>query len=645
MQTTGSNGRPATFPALFLESVERYGDSKVAIREKDYGLWQSYTWNEAMEHVRNFADGLARLGFQRGDRMVIVGDNRPQLYWGMLAAQALGGVPVPLYQDSIEREMQFIVDHSDARFALVEDQEQADKMIAIKDECPKLEYVIYEDPRGMRHYPQDYLLAFDRVEEMGRQFEKEHPDYFRQEIAKGDEEDLAVICYTSGTTGKPKGVMLTHSNFVVTSREIIKYEGLSDETVLAYLPMAWVGDFFLSFGMSIVGGYTVHCPESSATVMQDLREVGPTYFFAPPRIWENLLTSVMIRMDDAAWIKRKMFHAFLNLAMRLQKKKARGESIGAGERFLYGLGNLLVYGPLKDQLGLTRVRIAYTAGEAIGPEIFEFFRSLGINLKQLYGSTEASVFVALQRNNEVRSDSVGPPVPWVDLKISDSGEVLFKSPGLFKGYLKNQEATDETFEGEYFKTGDAGFVDDEGHLRIIDRVKDVTHLQDGTMFAPKFLENKLKFSPYIKEAVAIGQDRPYVTAMINIDVESVGNWAEKRNLAYTGYTDLAQKPEVYDLIVDEVRKVNESLDEEERLRGTKIRKFLILHKELDPDDEEITRTRKLRRGFIAEKYKDLINALYSDADHVVTEAKVTFEDGRTTTVQADLDIREVGSAA
>ena len=631
-----------TFPEIFKAHAATLGADTDSIREKDYGIWQSHSWKGAWEQVREFAHGLAALGFKRGERLAIVGENRPQLYWGMLAAQCLGGVPVPLYQDSIEREMAFIVQHSEARFALTEDQEQTDKLLNIQGECPGLEKIVYNDPRGMRNYDQSHLSGFAQVRELGRQFEKDHPGWLEAEIEKGRGEDLAVICYTSGTTGRPKGVMLTNSNFISTSANIMAFEGLHDEAVLAYLPMAWVGDFFLSFGLSVYGGFTVHCPESSETVISDLREVGPTIFFAPPRIWENLLTSVMIRMDDAAWIKRKVFHYFIELATAQQKRLSAGVTPGLLEKLLYQVGRLLIYSPLRDQMGLRRVRTAYTAGEAIGPEIFEFFRSLGINLKQLYGSTEASVFIALQKNREVRSDTCGPPLPWIDLKITDSGEVLFKGPGLFKGYFKDEEATKEAFEDGYFKTGDAGILDHDGHLKIIDRVKDVTRLQNGTLFAPKYLENKLKFSPYIKEAVAVGQEKPFVSAMLNIDMEAVGNWAEKRNLSYSSYTDLAQNPLVYDLLANEVSRVNKSLGEDSALRDTQIQRFLILHKELDPDDEEITRTRKVRRRFIAEKYQDLIEALYSDASHVSTEAKVTFEDGRSAVISADLNIRDMG---
>lgn len=631
-----------TFPVLMLENARRYGEKKIAYREKDLGIWQSYSWQVSLEQSRDLANGLASLGFKRGDKMVVVGDNRPQLYWGMMAAQCLGGVPVPLYQDSIEREMEYVVKHADARFALVEDQEQADKLLNIKENCKDLEYIIYGDPRGLRNYDQPYLFSYEKVQEMGRKFAQENPNYFQEEIDKGSEEDLAIICYTSGTTGQPKGVMLTHRNFIETSTKFSDYEGLNaNDSVIAYLPMAWVGDFFLSYGLALTSGITVSCPEGSATVLSNIREIGPTYFFAPPRIWENLLTSVMIRMEDASWIKRKLFHYFMGLASRMQRGGYSSSLLKALDAAMYQLGRIVVYGPLKDSMGLSKIRIAITAGEAIGPEIFAFFRSLGINLKQLYGSTEASVFVSQQTNDDIRDDTCGPPMPWVDLKISEDGEVLFKSPGVFKGYYKNEQATKDTLIDGWVHTGDAGFIDPDGHLKIIDRIQDVSTLTTGTMFAPKYIENKLKFSPFIKEAVTVGMDRPYVTAMINIDLDAVGNWSERRNLNHTSYTDLAQKPEIYDLIGEEVRRVNQNLAEDEQLKGAQINKFLILHKELDPDDEEITRTRKVRRGFIGEKYADLINAMYSDKSHVEVKAQVTFEDGRKSTINADLQIRSM----
>ncbi|MEK6530427.1 MAG: AMP-binding protein [candidate division NC10 bacterium] len=629
-----------TFPKLTRLNAERI-PQKVAIREKDYGIWQSYTWSDYLEQARLIALGLASLGFDRGDKTAIIGDNRPQLYWAMLATQALGGVPVPLYQDSIEKEMQYIIDHAEANFAIVEDQEQVDKLLNLKEQCPRLEYIIYDDPRGLRAYTEPFLISLQRLQELGKKFALDNPTYFEDQVAKGRADDLAIICYTSGTTGSPKGVMLSHRNLILTARNAATREGLrSDEEVLAYLPMAWVGDHIFSFSQSVLLGFTVNCPESAATVRHDLKEVGPTYFFAVPAIWENILTTVMIRVEDAAWIKRAMVHFFLRLAQQIERQRLNRRPVPLWPRLLYPLGRLLVYGPLKDNLGVRRIRRAYTAGEAIGPEIFVFFRSLGINLKQVYGMTESSALISIQRDDDVRLDTVGTPIPGVEIRISENGEVLFRSPGVFQGYYKNPEATKETLEEGWVHTGDAGFIDHDGHLRIIDRAKDVSRLAGGTMFAPKYIENKLKFSPYIKEAVCVGQDRPYVAALINIDLGAVGNWAERRNIPYTSYTDLSQKPEVYDLISQEMVRVNGSLSEEELLRGAQIRKYLILHKELDPDDQEITRTRKVRRRFIAEKYAPLIEALYSDADHVAVEAQVTYEDGRTGTVRADVKIRE-----
>jgi len=636
---------PDTFPKLALQNARRLS-GKVAIREKALGIWQSYTWSQYAEQARLIALGLAALGFTRGDKTAVVGDNRPALYWAILATQALGGIAVPLYQDSIEKEMEYIVDHAEARFAIVEDQEQVDKLLHVRAQCPGLEYVIYDDPGGLRHYKDSCLLSLQELQERGRKFAEARPGYFEQEVAKGAAEDTAVIAYTSGTTGQPKGAMLSHRNLIETARSAVSRERLDEtEEVMAYLPMAWIGDHMFSFSQSMVAGFTTNCPESAETVLADLKEIGPTYFFAPPRIWENILTSVMIRVDDTARIKRGLVRFFLDLARRVERCRLGHRPVALRDRLLYPLGRLLVYGPLRDNLGMSRIRVAYTAGEAIGPELFEFYRSLGINVKQLYGMTESSALICIQQDGDVKLDTVGPPLPGVEVRVSPSGEVLYRSPGVFQGYYKNPEATRETLVEGWVHSGDAGFFDKDGHLKIIDRARDVGRLAGGTIFAPKYLENKLKFSPYIKEAVCVGDGRPFVAALLNIDLVSVGNWAERRGLAYTSYTDLAQKPEVYELIRQEVVRVNRSLLEDEALRGAQIRRFLLLHKELDPDDQEITRTRKVRRGFIGQKYAPLIEALYGAGDSVQVEAQVTYEDGRTATVRAAVRLGEAETFA
>ena len=632
-----------TFPKLLLYNAGRRGE-RPAVREKDYGIWQSWTWGTVADEVRALACGLAALGFKPGDMLVIVGDNRPQLYWAMVAAQTLGGVPVPVYQDSVAAEIQYVVEHVGARFAVVEDQEQVDKLLEVKDRCPTLEHIIFKNPRGLRHYGQSFVHAYAAVQEQGRGFDADNPDFFESAVARGKGGDLAIILYTSGTTGRAKGVMLSFDNVIITARNGIELEGLTEnEEVLAYLPLAWVGDNLFSFAQSYVGGFCVSCPESGDTVLTDLREIGVTYFFAPPRIFENILTQVMIRIADAGWLKRRMFDYFMDHARRVGTRILDGKPVALTDRLLYGIGRWLVYEPLKNVLGFSRIRVAYTAGEAIGPDIFDFYRSLGMNVKQLYGSTEASIFITIQPDGQVKPDTVGVPAKEVEIRIADDGEVMFRSPGVFMGYFKNDEATREAKTGDgWVHTGDAGFFDADGHLKIIDRAKDVGKVKDSTMFAPKYLENKLKFFPYIKEAVTFGDGRDYVAAFVNIDLEAVGDWAERRNMAYSGYTDLAGQEPVYDLIQECVEKVNRDLAGEPRLADSQIKRFLILHKELDADDGELTRTRKVRRRVIAEKYGALIEALYSDTDHCPVEAMVTFEDGRTGMIKADVRIREAG---
>jgi len=633
---------PLTFPHILLENARKFPASKIAMREKNFGIWQSYSWQDYLDQVRDFALGLVALGFKKEEKMAIIGDNRPQLYWGMAACQCLGGVPVPLYQDAIHKELQYIVDHSECRFALAEDQEQADKLMHLKEEVPRIEYIIYDDPRGLGNYKHDWLVAYTDVQEMGRKFDQENPDYFINVVNEVKPDDMSIIAYTSGTTGNPKGVMITHRMIADCSRGFLEWDNLDEtEEVMAYLPMAWIGDHIFSYGQALTSGFTVNCPESTDTTFHDQKEIGPTHVFAPPRIWENILTQIMIKIEDAAWIKQKAFHYFMKVANRVEKKRIANESVPPVDQVLYAIGKILIYAPLLDNLGMRKIKVAYTAGEAIGPEIFEFYRSLGINLKQLYGMTESCAYISMQKDGDIDSESVGPPAPGVEIKISDSGEVMYKGPGNFIGYYKNPEATAETMVDGWLLSGDAGYMTKRGHLKIIDRAKDVSKLNNGTLFAPKYIENKLKFSPYVKESVAHGMSRDFVAVFIDIDFGAVANWAERRHIGFTSYTDLAQKPEIYDLIYNEIVRVNKSLSQDEQLKNSQIKRYLLLHKELNPDDGEITRTRKVRRRFVAEKYATLIEALYGGKDNVDVEAKVTYEDGRTTTMKANLKIRDV----
>ena len=636
-----SESQAETFPQLLLQRLQHDAE-RPAMREKAYGIWQTWTLGQLCEESFALASGLTDLGFVRNDTLVIIGDNRPRLYGSMIAAQALGGVPVPAYQDSVAEEIQYVVDHAEARFIIAENQEQVDKALEIREQCPRVERVIYCDPKGLRKYDPQVVMDIQTVMARGRELLKADPDKVNSEIQKGKSSDTSIILYTSGTTGRPKGVVLSHENLLVTAHNTNEFDGITaDEEVLAYLPMAWVGDNVFSFAMGLVAGFCVNCPESANTVAQDLREIGPTFYFAPPRVFESVLTSVMIRMKDAGRLKRSLFEHFMKVAKKTGVALMDGQSVSAWDRFHYGLGELLVYGPLKNTLGLSRVRVAYTAGEAIGPEIFEFYRSLGINLKQLYGQTEATVFITMQPDGVVRSESVGTPPPGVEVRIEENGEVVYRSPGVFKEYFKNPEATAETKTSDnWVHTGDAGYFDDEGHLRIIDRAKDVGKLNDSSMFAPKFLENKLKFFPEIKEVVTFGDQRDFVTAFINIDLDAVGNWAERNNVAYASYQELAAHPKVYAVVQDCIEQVNQGLAQDSHLSSSQIRRFLILHKELDPDDGELTRTRKVRRRIIKERYGDLIEALFDGRKNCFIRTEVMFEDGRQGQIEADLEIRD-----
>ena len=633
-----------TFPRLLLHHAQVRGD-RPAIREKDLGIWQGWTWAGMRDEVDWLACGLAQAGLARGAHIAVIGANRPRLYWTLMAAQALGAIPVPFYEDAVAQEMVYVFQNAEIEFAIVEDQEQADKLLEILPQCPRLKHIWYDNPRGLRHYAQAQLASYESLREAGRARARSEPGFLAAEIARGHGAETAIMLYTSGTTGHPKGVVLSHDNLIAASRAYQELEGLTDEEeVLAYLPMAWIGQNVFSYAQWMVVGFRVNCIESGETVMTDMREIGPTYYFAPPRVLEGLLTQVTIRMEDASWVKRRMFQYFMGLARRVGARLLDGQPVSALDRFKYAVGKLAVYGPLRNALGMSRVHVAYTAGEAIGPDLFVFYRSLGINLKQLYGSTETSVMVCVQPNGEVKPDTVGPPMKGVEVKVLDTGEILLRCPGLFRAYYKNEQATREAKDADgWFHTGDAGYFDAGGHLKIIDRAKDVGKLSDGTLFAPKYLENKLKFFPHIKEAVAFGHGRSEATAMVNIDVQAVGDWAERRSIPYSGYTDLASKPQVIDLIRECVEKVNADLARDPQLAGSQIHRFVILHKELDADDGELTRTRKVRRGFIAEKYAAIVEALYSGAKRCAIEAQVRFEDGRTGMVRAELPVNDAAT--
>ena len=632
-----------TFPRLMLGHA-RQRPTAPALREKEYGIWQTLTWQQLADMVRALAAGLHAAGLRRGQHLVVIGENRPRLYASMLAAQSIGAVPVPLYQDAVGAEFVFPINNAEIAFAVVEDQEQLDKLIEIRPQCPQLTRLWFDDPRGLRSYAEPGMASLDDLLAEGQDFNQRQPAFFDAEVAQAQATDVAAMFFTSGTTGNPKGVVHTHASLLDRARAGQSFDKLTaQEEVLAYLPPAWIGQNIFSYAQWLACGYVVNCPESSATVTIDLKEIGPTYYFAPPRIFEGLLTSVMIRMEDAGRLKRWLFHRCLALAKRVGPALMDGQPVGALDTLKYKLGDLVMYGPLRNTLGLSRVRVAYTAGEAIGPDLFSFYRSIGINLKQLYGSTETAVFVCLQPDHEVKADTVGVPIDGVEIQVTPSGEILVRSPGLLKGYYKNDAATAEVLTPDgWYRTGDAGFIDAGGHLKIIDRAKDVGRIaggpNDGAMFAPKYVENKLKFFPHIKEAVAFGDGRDRVCAFINIDFEAVGNWAERRNLPYAGYTDLAAKPEVTELIRDCVEKVNADLASDERLAGSQISRFLVLHKELDADDGELTRTRKVRRGFIADRYAVLVDALYGGKSEQFIETAVKYEDGRTGVVSATLKI-------
>jgi len=631
-----------TVPRLLKRNASKYPDA-AAYREKELGIWQSWTWAETAQEIESLALGFLDMGVNVGDHIAIVGRNRPHFYWAMVAAQSVGAVPVPLYKDAIAEEMAYVLDHCSASFVVAEDQEQVDKIIDVKDDLKTLKSIVYIDPRGMRKYDKSALFDYVDVQATGAAKKAELMPELQKRMDAQDYDTTCVMLYTSGTTGRPKGVVLSNRNIIETGRTTSEFDNLNvNDSVLAYLPMAWVGDFIFSIGQAYSAGFCVACPESGDTMQHDLRELGPTYFFAPPRYFENVLTTVQIRMEDAGPFKQWLFKKCMDHASVVGPKLLDGMSVGVLGKLKYQLGRVFIMGPLKNTLGLSRVRVGYTAGEAIGPELFDFYRSLGINLKQLYGQTEASVFITQQPDGGVRADTVGVPSPGVELRIDDSGEVFYRSPGAFVQYYSNPKSTKETKDAEgWVATGDAGFIEkSSGQLRIIDRAKDVGKMKDGSMFAPKFVENKLKFYSNVLEAVVFGNNRDKCVAFLNIDLTAVGNWAERNNIAYSSYQELAAHPQVYEMLQKNVEEVNASVAQDEMLSGCQISRFLILHKELDADDGEMTRTQKVRRNIIGEKYTVLLDALYGGETEVFIETEVSYEDGRKGSISATLEIRD-----
>ncbi len=626
-----------TFPKLLREHAQAR-PHRPSIRHKDRGIWQTWTWGQVYDNVRALAHELKKLGVVRGDKIAIAGANRPHLYWSVTAAQMLGAVPVPVYSDAVAEEMAYVLENADVVVVVAQDQEQVDKVLGVRERLTSLKHVLYDEERGVEDYDQADLHSIAALIERGKQ-EIAHEAAARAmdaEIDAGRGPDTSVMLYTSGTTGRSKGVVMSAERCIAAARDTVKFDKLTDrDEELAYLPLAWVGDHYMNYAQGYVAGFCVACPESADTVEQDLREIGPTFYFAPPRVFESLLTRVMIRMEDAGALKRRLFHHYIGVAKKWGEKILNGESVPLGARLSYKIGDLLDYGPLKNVLGFSRIRVAYTAGEAIGADLFSFYRSLGLNLKQLYGQTEAFLYVTCHPDGAIRSDTVGPPAPNVDIRIAEDGEVQFKSPGQFVSYYKDDEKTAETLTPDgYVKTGDAGFFESDGQLRIIDRAKDVGKLTTGAMFAPKYIENKLKFFPNIKEAVAFGDKSAFATVMLNIELASVGNWAERNNVSYASYQELAGHPQVYAMIEKHVDEVNRSLAKEPMMAGAQIKRFLILHKELDADDGELTRTQKVRRSFIAERYAPLVNALYDGSKEADIATEVTFEDGRKGVIKA-----------
>jgi long-chain acyl-CoA synthetase len=623
-----------TLPKLLKHKAETMGKA-VALREKEFGIWREFTWERYWENVKSFSYGLLELGFKRGDRLAIIGDNRPEWLFGALAAQSLGGISVGIYQDSLPKEIGYYLNHSEVKIVLAEDQEQVDKLLEIKDEIPDVETIIYYDPKGLRSYTTERLLSFQDVQALGEQYQRRAGALvFEEEVEKGKGDDIAIFCYTSGTTGNPKAAMLSHDNLINMGKSLMQMDPMKPgDEFLSFLPLAWIGEQMMSLSSALNVGFVVNFPEETNTVQENLREIGPHTMFSPPRIWEDMVSRVQVRIQDAGWLKRRLYDLALKAGYKRADAILNKKPLGFWSKLSYRFWDWLVLSAVRDHLGLLRLRRAYTGGAALGPDVTRFFHAIGVNLKQIYGQTEVAGIAVVHPDGDVKFDTVGVPIPGTEVKISEKGEVLIKSPSVFKGYYKNEQSTRETIVDGWLHTGDAGELDEDGHLIVIDRLKDVIRLANGDMYSPQFIENKLKFSPYIKEAMAVGTDRPFVAAILNIDMENVGQWAENNQIAYTTYTDLTQKPEVLELIRKEVARVNRELP-----KTARVERFVLLYKELDADDEELTRTRKIRRQFVAQKYADVIEGLYSEQRIIDVKGTIRYQDGREVVIETQLAI-------
>jgi long-chain acyl-CoA synthetase len=626
-----------TIPKLFLQSAKKYWDKKVAMREKEFGIWVPLTWKEYYENVKRIALGMVSLGLEKEDKVAMIGDNRPEALWAEMAAMCAGGVGVWLFQDSLINEVQYIIDHSDAKLMVGEGQEEVDKYLLIKDKCPKLRKMIWDDPKGMRGYDDPLLISLKEVMRMGEELDKKDPGLFEEMIKKGKGEDVCLLFYTSGTTALPKGALLTHYNMLTMGRDLMRVDPYFEtDDFVSYLPFAWIGEQMMSISCGIQAGFTLNFPEEPETAQENIREIGPHVMFAPPRIYEQMVRNFQVKYLDASWSKRRAYELAMKIGYHVADLIFSKKPIPWYWKALDRAAYHGVHKKLKDHLGLSRIRYTYTGGAAMGPDHFRFFHAIGVNLKQIYGQTEIAGISVLHRDGDIKFDTVGKPIPGTEVTITPEGEIISKSPSVFKGYYKMPEETAKALRDGWLHSGDTGFIDADGHLVVFDRTKDVMTLSDGTKFAPQYLETRLKFSPYIRDVWAIGDSRPFVTGVVCIDYGVVGKWAEDRNIAYTSYSELSRMSDVYELVKNEIAQMNRDLPPLAR-----IKKFVNLYKEFDPDDDELTRTRKLRRAFVEERYKEIVNGLYSDRDKVHMDTTITYEDGRVVHIKADLKVMEV----